>query len=58
MSNMSKDKRIAIRMSEIDLEMVKRLATIEKRTISGYIRWLINLEVDKRLALKDASYDN
>ena len=53
-----KDRRLQLRVSETDLEMVRRLAEAEQRTVSGYVRWLISLAVDRKQLLKDMSHDN
>lgn len=58
MDNGKKDKWLKIRVTETDLEMLRRLSDGDGRTMSGYIRRLISLEVDKKQLLKDASYGN
>ena len=55
---MKKEKLLQVRVSDMDMEMVKALAFAERRTVSSYVRWLISLAVDRRIVIADQARGN
>lgn len=44
----NKERNVNVRIAEEDLRKIQELASLEERSVSGHIRWLIRKDLQER----------